>query len=290
MKMRRLGPTDVEIPVIGQGTWNLERSRLFGGGARRRAIAALRRGVELGMTHVDTAEMYGDGEVERIVGEALRGMPVELRERVFLASKVLPENASRKGTIAACEASLGRLGVEHLDLYLLHWRGSHPLEETIEAFEELQARGLVHHWGVSNFDSHELDDVVRIAGKGRCVCNQVLYHLEERAVEHSVLPKCEEYGMTLVAYSPFVQGRFPSAHSKGGRVLAEIAKAHGATPRQVALAFLTRRPSLAAIPKSASLEHVEENASAGELELAAAEIARIEAAFPLGKPRALPTL
>ncbi len=283
MKMRRLGLTDVEIPAIGQGTWNLE-------GSRRQALAALRRGIELGMTHIDTAEMYGDGEVERIVGEALREVPEELRERVFLASKVLPQNASRKGTVAACEGSLGRLGADYLDLYLLHWPGSHPLEQTIEAFEELRARGLVRHWGVSNFDSHELDDVVRIAGRGRCVCNQVLYHLEERAIEHGVLPKCEEFGMTLVAYSPFAEGKLPSAHSKGGRVLAEIASARDATPRQIALAFLTRQPSLAAIPKAAKIEHVEENAGAGELELTDEEIARIDAAFPLGKPKVLPTL
>ena len=284
MKLRRLGTTTSRIPAIGQGTWKLELSE------RRAAVAALARGIELGMTHVDTAEMYGSGEVECIVGEALRAIGPEARERVFLATKVLPHNASRAGTIAACERSLERLGTDWLDLYLLHWPGEHPLGGTLEAFEELVRRGLVRHWGVSNFDAHELDEVVRIAGPGRCACDQVLYHLEERAIEHRVLPKCEELGMTLVAYSPFAEGRFPAADSQGGRALAEVARAHDATPRQTALAFLTRRPSLAAIPMSARLAHIEENAAAGELELTPAEIAALDDAFPRGRARALPTL
>jgi diketogulonate reductase-like aldo/keto reductase len=284
VRLRRLGTTEARIPAIGQGTWKLELAD------RRAAIAALARGIELGMTHVDTAEMYGSGEVEGIVGAALRTIGPEARERVFLASKVLPHNASRAGTITACERSLERLGTDWLDLYLLHWPGEHPLGGTIEAFEELVRRGLVRHWGVSNFDAHELDEVVRIAGPGRCACDQVLYHLEERAIEHRVLPKCEELGMTLVAYSPFAEGRFPAPDSRGGRALAEVARAHGASPRQVVLAFLTRQPSLAAIPMSSRVAHVEENAAAGELELAPAEVAALDAAFPRGRLRALPTL
>ncbi len=269
------------ISAIGQGTWEIERAE------RHTAIAALRRGIELGLTHVDTAEMYGAGEAERILGEAIRGR----REAVFLASKVMPQNASRKGTIAACEASIARLGVEWLDLYLLHWPGEHPLEGTIEAFEELCARGLVRQWGVSNFDADELSRVVEIAGSGRCACDQVLYHLGERAIEHRLLPRCEELGVTLVAYSPFGQGDIPSEGMPGFEDLREIAEARGATPRQVALAFLVRRPTLAAIPKAARIEHVEENAGALELALEASEIARIDRAFPRGQPkRELPTL
>jgi diketogulonate reductase-like aldo/keto reductase len=237
VRLRRLGTTEARIPAIGQGTWKLELAD------RRAAIAALARGIELGMTHVDTAEMYGSGEVEGIVGAALRTIGPEARERVFLASKVLPHNASRAGTITACERSLERLGTDWLDLYLLHWPGEHPLGGTIEAFEELVRRGLVRHWGVSNFDAHELDEVVRIAGPGRCACDQVLYHLEERAIEHRVLPKCEELGMTLVAYSPFAEGRFPAPDSRGGRALAEVAR-----PRRVAAPGGARLPHAPAVP------------------------------------------
>jgi diketogulonate reductase-like aldo/keto reductase len=278
---RTLGSTKARIPAIGQGTWNLELAD------RRAAIRGLRRGIELGMTHIDTAEMYGAGEAERIVGEAIDGR----REQVFLASKVLPQNASRRGTIAACEASLERLGVEQLDLYLLHWESAHPLEQTIEAFEELATRGLVRHWGVSNFDADELSRVVEIAGPGRCVCDQVLYHLGERAIEHRLLPRCEELGVTLVGYSPFGQGDVPSEGMRGFEVLQTIAAAYDATPRQVALAFLVRRPSLATIPKAVRLEHVKENAGALTLVLDEPELARIERAFPRGRPkRELPTI
>ncbi len=281
MRERALGTDGTTISSIGQGTWNLEVSE------RRVATAALRRGFELGLTHVDTAEMYGAGTVESLVGEAIRGR----RQDVFLASKVLPRNASRRGTIEACEASLARLGTDHLDLYLLHWPGEHPLGATIEAFEELCARGLVRRWGVSNFDADELAEAVRIGGPGRCACNQVLYHLGERAIEHRVLPRCEELGVTLVAYSPFGQGAVPAPDTPGFGMLSTIAAAHCATPRQVALAYLTRRPSLAAIPKAATEAHVEENAGALDLELSAGEIERIDRAFPRGRPkRELPTI
>ncbi|HXT49668.1 MAG TPA: aldo/keto reductase, partial [Thermoanaerobaculia bacterium] len=178
MRTAPFGPTGSEVSVVGQGTWNMERDD------RSRAIAALRRGLDLGMNHIDTAEMYGDGKVEQLVGEAIHGR----RDEVFLVSKVLPTNASRRGTVAACERSLKRLGVEQLDGYLLHWPGSHPIRDTIAAFEELVKAGKIAAWGVSNFDEQELAEVIAIAGEGRCACNQVLYHLQERGIEHAVMP------------------------------------------------------------------------------------------------------
>jgi diketogulonate reductase-like aldo/keto reductase len=278
MQVRRFGSTGRDVAVIGQGTWNIESDRT-------RAVAALRRGLDLGMAHIDTAEMYGSGAAEEIVGEAMRGR----RDQVFLVSKVLPQNASRAGTKAACEASLARLKTDRLDCYLLHWRGSHPLEDTLAAFADLQQAGKILSWGVSNFDVNDLEDVRRIGGG--IACNQVLYHVQERAIEHAVIAWCEARGVAVVAYSPFGSGDFPGPRSAGGRVLAEIAAAHGATPRQVALAFLTHRPSLFVIPKAASSAHVEDNAGAGDLRLTAGEIARIDRAFPLGpRPRALPML
>jgi diketogulonate reductase-like aldo/keto reductase len=281
MRQRAFGPMGRRLPVLGQGTWNMERDDRAG------AIAALRRGLDRGMTHVDTAELYGGGEVEELVGEAVAGR----RDEVFLVSKVLPENASRRGTIAACERSLARLRTDRLDLYLLHWPGRHPLRETLAAFEELVRAGKVLSWGVSNFDERELAAVVAIAGEGSVACNQLLYHLEERSIEHAAIPYCEEHGIAVVAYSPFGSGRFPSERSRGGRVLAEIAAAHGATPRQVALAFLLRRPSLFAIPKTSRPEHVEENSAAGDLVLSEDEARRIDEAFPRGRRRpGVPTL
>ena len=281
MERRRFGPTAREVAVIGQGTWEIER------GDRGRAIAALRRSLDLGMTHVDTAEMYGAGAVEEIVGEAIAGR----RKEVFLVSKVLPEHASRNGTVAACEKSLARLNTDRLDVYLLHWPGEHPLEDTIAAFEQLQREGKILAWGVSNFDVPDLEAASTIAGEGRLVCNQVLYHLQERAIEHAVLPWCERHRVGVVAYSPFGHGGFPGPRTAGGRVLQQIAAAHNATPRQVALRFLVRRPSLFAIPKASSPEHAAENAGAGELRLTEAELALIDAAFPLGpRRRELPIL
>ena len=250
------------------------------------AVSALRRGLDLGMTHVDTAEMYGSGAVEELVGEALAGR----RDEVFLVSKVLPSNASHPGTVAACERSLGRLRTDRLDGYLLHWPGSHPLEETIGGFEQLVRDGKIRSYGVSNFDVPLLADALRIAGKGRIACNQVLYHLQERTIEHAVMPWCEKHEVAVVGYSPFGSGRFPGPRTTGGRVLQEVAKAHGATPHQVALRFLTRRPSLFAIPKAASATHATENAGAVALELSDAELRRIDTAFPRGtRPRSLPT-
>jgi diketogulonate reductase-like aldo/keto reductase len=279
MQRRRFGPVGQRVPAIGQGTWKID------GGNRRAAVETLRAGLELGMTHIDTAEMYGDAE--KIVAQAIDGR----RDEVFLVSKVLPENASEAGTLEACERSLARLGTDRLDCYLLHWRGEQPLEDTVAAFERLERDGKILAWGVSNFDVPDLEELAKLAPAGRPACNQVYYHLRERGIEHAVLPWCEERGVAVVGYTPFGPGRFPGPRSEGGRVLEEIAAAHGATARQVALAFLVRRPLLFAIPKAARHEHAVENAGAGDLRLSAAEIARIEHAFPLGpRPRELPTL
>jgi len=281
VEQRRFGPSRRDVSVIGQGTWDIERA------VRAAAVAALRRGLDLGMTHIDTAEMYGSGVAEEWVGEAIAGR----RDDVFLVSKVLPQNASRRGTRKACEASLARLRTDRLDCYLLHWPGSHPLAGTIATFEELRTEGKLLAWGVSNFDVANLEDALRIAGPGKIACNQVLYHLKERAIEHTVVPWCEAHDVAVVAYSPFGSGRFPRLDTREGRVLEEVASEHSATPRQVALRFLTRRPSVFAIPKAAQSGHVEDNAGAGALRLTEDDIARLEQAFPLGrKRRELPTL
>jgi diketogulonate reductase-like aldo/keto reductase len=281
VEKRRFGSSRRDVSFIGQGTWDIERA------VRAAAVTALRRGFDLGMTHIDTAEMYGSGVAEEWVGEAIAGR----RDEVFLVSKVLPQNASRRGTRKACEASLARLGTDRLDCYLLHWPGSHPLADTIATFEELRAEGKLLAWGVSNFDVANLEDALRIAGPGKIACNQVLYHLKERAIEHAVVPWCEAHDIAVVGYSPFGSGRFPPPDSREGRVLQEIAAAHSATPRQVALRFLTRRPSLFAIPKAAHSGHVEDNAGAAGLRLTEDDLMRVDRAFPLGRePRELPTL
>jgi diketogulonate reductase-like aldo/keto reductase len=275
MLKRGFGPTGFDVPVIGEGTWKMEADD------RASVVAALRRGLDLGVSHVDTAELYGDGEVETRVGEAIAGR----RDEVFLVSKVVPGNASRRGTLAACERSLKRLRTDRLDCYLLHWPGSHPLADTLAAFAELEAAGKILSFGVSNFDEEEVQQAVAIAGPGKIACNQLLYHLEERTLEHAVLSVCEAEGIAVVAYSPFGSGDFPQPTSRGGQLLAEIATAHDATPHQVALAFLTRRPFLFAIPKAATAGHVEENAGAAALRLSDDEIRRIDEAFPVGKRR-----
>jgi diketogulonate reductase-like aldo/keto reductase len=261
------------IPVIGLGTWNMERDD------KSAAIAAIRRGLELGLTHVDTAEMYGHGKVEELVGEAIRGQ----RDRVFLVSKVLPNNASYEGTLRACEASLKRLGTDRLDVYLLHWAGNHPLADTIRAFEELRTAGKIRAWGVSNFDDDELAEAHAIA-PGKIACNQVLYHLNNRTIEHRVVPWCERHGVPVVAYSPFgSRGGFPRSQP-----LAELAAKLGATPRQLALAFLTRNPLVFAIPKSSDATHVDEIAR--DVELDGATLAAIDAMFPLAPWRGLASI
>lgn len=281
MKRHEFGRTGRQVSVIGQGTWHLEQAD------RKSAIATLQRGLDLGMDHIDTAEMYGSGAAEEVVREAIAGR----RDEVFLVSKVLPHNASRRGTRAACEGSLRRLGTERLDCYLLHWRGGIPLEETVAAFEDLRRDGKILSWGVSNFDEDDLDELWEIESDSRAACNQVLYHLQERAIEHAVVPWCEKRGVAVVAYTPFGQNSFPRPNTAGGKALSEVADAHGATPRQIALAFLTRRRSLFAIPKASKPGHVEENAGAGGIELSDAEIQQIDAAFPLGpRGRSLPMI
>ena len=279
---REFGSTNRQVAPIGQGTWKIEAS------AADRAAAALRRGLDLGLTHIDTAEMYGSGASARIIARAIEGR----RDEVFLVSKVLPGNASKKGTIAACEKSLSRLRTDRLDCYLLHWRSSVPLEETIAAFESLAAQGKILSWGVSNFDVEDLEEVAAIAGAGHPACNQVLYHLQERAIEHAVLPWCKEHGSAVVAYTPFGQSpKIFAGASKAAAVLREIADAHKATPRQIALSFLLRNPEVFVIPKASDIAHVEENAGAYRVTLSAPDIARIEAAFPAGEaPRGLPMI
>jgi diketogulonate reductase-like aldo/keto reductase len=260
--------------VIGIGTWQMERDD------PKQAVAAIRRALELGMTHVDTAELYGHGRVEELVAEAITGQ----RDHVFLASKVLPNNASYAGTLRACEASLQRLRTDHLDLYMLHWRGDHPLEETFRAFEELQTQGKIRAYGVSNFDDEDLAEALGIVGPGKLACNQVLYHLAERSIEHRVIPWCAEHGVAVVGYSPFgSRGRFPKSQALEG-----IARRLGATPRQVALAFLSR--DAFAIPKSSQVAHVEELAAADAVVLDEAALAAIDRAF--GRPtwKGLPSI
>jgi diketogulonate reductase-like aldo/keto reductase len=279
MRHQRFGSRGHEVSVIGQGTWYIDR------GDRKSAVAALRRGIDLGMTHIDTAEMYGDAEP--LVAEAIAGR----RDEIFLVSKVLPGNASRRGAIAACERSLARLKTDRLDCYLLHWRGAYPLAETVAAFEQLVSVGKIRGWGVSNFDVDDLDEMLAVAGQGRIACNQVLYHLRERAIERAVLPWCEQHGVAVVAYSPFGHHDFPQPGSKAGKVLQTIAEAHGASPRQVALAFLTRAPAVFAIPKASTSEHAADNAASGKLVLGQDEIAALDNAFPRGpRPRSLPML
>jgi diketogulonate reductase-like aldo/keto reductase len=265
MKKRKFGPA--EVPVIGQGTWKLHG---------KEAVDALRLGIELGLTHIDTAEMYG---TEELVAEAIKGR----RDEVFLVSKVLPSNATRKGTLHACEQSLQRLRTDRLDCYLLHWPGSHPLEDTIAAFEELQAKGKIRSYGVSNFDEDLLEEAMRIAGPRRIACDQVLYSLSERHSEARVLPKCRQLGAVMVGYSPFHE--LPER----GELLA-VALELRATARQVALAFLTRLPDTFAIPKASRVEHVRENAGAATLTLTAEQIARLDRAYPVRIRRELPVI
>ena len=272
---RIFGSTGRRVSAVGLGSWKIEEP------AARAAVAALRRGLDLGMTHIDTAEMYGSGAAETIIAKAIAGR----RDEIFLVSKVLPGNASKRGTLAACEQSLVRLQTDRLDCYLLHWRGSHPLEETIAAFDSLVRAGKILAWGVSNFDVADLDETAAIAGAGHPACNQVLYHVQERAIEHEVLPWCRNQGTALVAYTPFGQSAAYDERTRQGKVLAEIAAARQATARQVALRFLLRQPEVFVIPKASTIEHVAENAAAAALELSDAELARIHAAFPLAKPR-----
>lgn len=277
-RSRALGTA--QVPPVGQGTWQLDR------GDQAAAVAALRRGLELGLSHIDTAEMYGSGRAERLVGRAIAGR----REQVFLASKVLPGNASLQGTVSACEASLRRLGTDHLDLYLLHWPGQHPLEHTFTAFERLREQGKILQWGVSNFDVDELEQALAVAGPGRLACDQVLYHLGQRYVELGVVPWCRRHGVAVVGYSPFGSGLFPAPDSPRGQLLQRVAEAHGATPRQVALAFLLRLDGLLTIPRTGCPEHAADNSGAAHLVLTSTQVRQLEAAFELIDPGHLPMI
>ncbi|TWF54310.1 aldo/keto reductase [Neorhizobium alkalisoli] len=260
-------PSGILVPALGLGTWKM------GEDARHAdaEVAALKHGLDLGMTLIDTAEMYGEGGAELVTGQAISGR----RDEVFLVSKVYPWNARRKGVIEACEKSLKRLKTDRLDLYLLHWRGEHPLAETVAGFEQLRQSGKIAAWGVSNFDLDDMQELMMVPGGDMCAANQVLYNLSRRGVEYDLLPWCQEKGIAVMAYSPIEQGRILR-----NAELIRIAKAYQATPAQVALAFLMERDGVIAIPKSSSPERVEENAGAAELEISDEDLAALDAAFP----------
>ncbi|MDE2611438.1 MAG: aldo/keto reductase [Burkholderiales bacterium] len=266
MKPSIVLPDGTAVPALGQGTW------MLGERPARRAteIDALRLGVSLGMRLIDTAEMYGEGKTEELVGEALDG----LRDEVFLVSKVYPFNASRKGVIQACERSLERLRTDRIDLYLLHWRGEEPLAQTIAGFEALQQAGKIRYWGVSNFDTDDMQELFATPGGARCATNQVLYNLSRRGPEFDLLPWQREHRMPIMAYSPLEQARLPARGA-----LASIADAHGCTAMQVALAWVLSRPGVIAIPKAGRPEHVRENAGAGDIVLSAEELQALDQAF-----------
>jgi diketogulonate reductase-like aldo/keto reductase len=257
MEKTAFGATGFDVSILGQGSWNIEKAN------RRQITEAMHRGIELGMNHIDTAEMYGAGKVESVLSEILKG----LRDRVFLVSKVLPENASYQGTIAACEASLRRLKTDRLDSYLLHWHEQHPLEETFRAFEKLQSDGKILSFGVSNFERAELEKAVKLAGENKIACNQVEYFLQNRGIEKDLIPYCEAHRISVVAYSPFGDHRFPGALSKAGRTLKNIGHEYGVSARCVALRFLIQKGNVAVIPKAAKLKHVEDNFKATTLKL-----------------------
>jgi diketogulonate reductase-like aldo/keto reductase len=266
--MRRVTlPNGRRVPALGLGTWHMgEDSRQRGAEA-----TALRAGLDLGLTLIDTAEMYGDGGAEEVVGEAIQGR----RDQVYLVSKVYPHNASLKGTVAACERSLKRLRVDHLDLYLLHWRGSYALADTVAAFERLEKEGKIGGWGVSNFDVSDMAALRQIVAGSPCLTNQVLYHLGSRGIDWDLLPQTAASGGTLMAYSPLGQGDI-----LGAPALADIATKHGVTPAAVALAWTLRHPHVIAIPKASRLAHVQANATAADLVLDAVDLAALDQAFP----------
>ncbi|MDX6749155.1 aldo/keto reductase [Geminicoccaceae bacterium 1502E] len=265
--MRTLSlPSGEKIPALGQGTW------FMGEQSSQRAVEvkALRHGLDLGLTLIDTAEMYGEGGAEKVVGEAVAGR----REEVFLVSKVYPWNASRSGTVEACERSLKRLGTDRIDLYLLHWRGSHPLAETVEAMEQLETDGKIRHWGVSNFDTDDMEELFSVGGEA-CATNQVLYNLGRRGPEFDLLPFCRARSMPVMAYSPIEQGRLSASGA-----IAAIARRHDATPFQIALAWLLSRELVLPIPKAASLAHVEQNRRALDITLTPDDLAALDEQFP----------
>jgi diketogulonate reductase-like aldo/keto reductase len=260
-------PSGVSVPRLGLGTWRMgESARL-----RNQEIEALKLGIDLGMTLIDTAEMYGDGGAEQAVAEAVKGR----RDEVFVVSKVLPQNASRMGTIAACERSLKRLKTSYLDLYLLHWRGSYPLRETLAGLQALVSDGLIKAWGVSNFDVGDMEELLALPGGDAAATNQVLYNLARRGIEADLLPWCRERRMPIMAYSPVDQGRILR-----NRTLASIAARHEASPTQIALAWLLRLKDLMVIPKATNVAHLRENREALDITLSEADLAELDGAFP----------
>jgi len=265
-------PSGESVPQLGQGTWHMGES----GRARKEEIAAVRLGLDFGMTLIDTAEMYGNGGAEEVVAEAVAGR----REECFIVSKVLPENATRAGTIAACGRSLKRLKTDRIDLYLLHWRGSPKLEETLAGFEALIASGAIRYWGVSNFDVDDMEELFRLAGGASCATNQVLYNLRRRGIEAGLLPWCRKRAVPIMAYSPFEQGRLLR-----DRTLTAVAIRHRATTAQIALAWVLRQADMMAIPKSSTEAHVRENRAALDIALSAQDLAELAKTFPPPKER-----
>jgi len=270
--------TGARMPVLGLGTWEMGRQR------RTRAVevAALQLGYELGATLVDTAEMYADGGAEEVVAESLRGR----RERVFVVTKVLPQNASRTGTVRAAERSLRRLGIDCIDLYLLHWPGNHPLRATLEAFEELRAAGKIRYWGVSNFDVQDMEQSESLPGGDRVAANQVYYNLSHRGIERRLLPWCRQRQVIVMAYSPLDQGRLRYGHA-----LRTVARRRGVEPAQVALAWTLREPGVMAVPKAADSQHVRENVAAADLTLGPEDLALLDPEYRApGRDEPLDTL
>lgn len=270
MRAHKFGSTDIEIPVIGQGSWQFPNSE--------EAIAALKLGVDLGMTHIDTAEMYTGAE--EVISKALKDIS---REKIFLASKVLPSNGRKAAVRKACDQSLKRLKVDYLDCYLIHWRGAVPLAETFSAMKELVQEGKIRSIGVSNFDQNDLLESIEILGEGEIACNQVLYNIYQRGIDRGLIEFCAERKIAVVAYTPFGRKAIPSSESAEGRVLAQVALSHNASIAQIMLAFLTRLENLFTIPKASSLQHTNENAGAGRIILSEQEIREIDLAFPIPK-------
>ena len=261
-------PDGQVVPALGQGTWHMGER----GSAAKAEAAALRLGIDLGVTLIDTAEMYGNGGAEEVVAEAIAGQ----RDKIFLVSKVYPHNASRDGVPAACERSLQRLKTDRLDLYLLHWRGSHPLAETVGAFEKLREAGKIRAWGVSNFDVNDMQELARLKAGAACATNQVIYHPDSRGIEYDLLPWCAEHRIPVMAYSPIGQaGRLLRSAA-----LREVAKRHDATPAQIAIAWGLRHPHVISIPKAVDPAHVRQNAAAGEIALTEEDLAAIDAEHP----------
>ena len=263
------------LPAIGQGTWYMGEKA----SQRRQEVNALRAGIERGLTLIDTAEMYAEGGAEEVVGEAIKGQ----RDKVFLVSKVYPWNAGGKKGIAACEASLRRLGTDHIDLYLLHWRGNYALAETVELMETLQQQGKIGRWGVSNLDYADLQELGQVPGGQACATNQVLYHLASRGIEYDLLPWCQQQSMPVMAYCPLAQAGRLRAGLMNHPVVNAIAKEYNATAAQMLLAWVISHPGVMAIPKASSIMHVEENAGALGITLSAEALQKLDAAFPAPK-------